>query len=376
MLVESSPDARRRARPGVPLRIAVVHSFQGGARYGDDNEAVREQAAALRRIGCEVSVLGVGADKGPRRLLHTVRARAELALGLGRCPDKELRRLQPHVVHVHSLLPTFASGWLRHWPGPLITTVHGSRPTSVSAAAAMPSASVSRRGTGKDLLLGRADRIAVPSQFSWDLYRRAGIPVDRLALVPDFVPAAPAAGPVPDGAGRWAYVGNLSHGKGVVELLRRWPRTEPLDIVGEGELFHECRRVAPPSVRFVGTLSQEEIRRRLPWWMGLVCPSQYFDTVPLVYPDAMAAGLPVVAWAGSPTAYAVRLHETGSVVGPCDRLGPILTMTRHQRPSLRERCREVYQAEFCEERWAQRILRVYRQAAQRRVALRAGSRRG
>jgi glycosyltransferase involved in cell wall biosynthesis len=376
MLVKSSPDARRRPRPGVPVRIALVHSFHGGAGHGSINETVRTQASALRRIGCEVSVVGAGADEGPRRLLHAVRTGVEVALGLKRCPDQELRRLQPHVVHVHSLFPTFASGWLRHWPGPLITTVHGSRPTSVSAVAAMPLGTTSWRGTAKDLLLSRADRIAVPSQLSWDLYRRAGIPVDRLALVPDFVPAPPAAGPVPDSAGRWAYVGNLSQGKGVVELLRRWPRTEPLDIVGEGELSHECRRVAPPSVRFVGALAQEEIRRRLPWWMGLVCPSQSFDTAPLVYPDAMAAGLPVVAWAGSPAAYAVRVHETGAVVGPCDRLGPILTMTRHQRPSLRERCREVYQAEFSEERWAQRILHVYRQAAQRRVALQIGSGRG
>ncbi|RAG85738.1 hypothetical protein DN069_09510 [Streptacidiphilus pinicola] len=399
MQVKSSPDARRRGRPDLPLRIALVHGFGSPAHPRGEDEAVRDQAAALRRIGCEVSIVGASTDDRPRGLLRAARTGAELALGLGRCPDQELRQLQPHVVHVHNLFPAFARGWLRRWAGPLIATVHNYRPmcaaatlfrdgqvctrcldgspwTGVrhrcfrqSAVATVPLALAARRGAARDPLLSRADRIAVPSQLSWDLYRKAGLPVERLALLPHFVPQPPSAGAPTDGVGRWAYVGRLSREKGVVDMLRRWPTTEPLDVVGDGDLARECRRAAPPSVRFVGTLDREEVRRRMPWWTGLVFPSRGFESAPLVYPEALAAGLPVVAWAGSSVAYAVRLHETGAVVGRGERLGPILDSVRHRRPSLREHCRHAYQAEFSEARWAELTLRVYRQAAQRRVAL-------
>ena len=376
MLVESSPEARRRSRPDLPLRIALVHSFRSGATPRGEDESVHDQAAALRRMGCEVSI--VGAD-----------------------PDEALGRLRPHVVHAHSLLPDFARGWLRRWTGPLIATVHDYRPMCAtgtlfrdgqvctrclegsswpafrhgchgrSATELIPLAVPSRRGAARDPLLTRADRIAVPSQLAWDLYRKAGLPVERLALVPGFAPPPPSAGRAPDGVGRWAYVGRLCREKGVVEMLRRWPTTEPLDVVGDGELALECRRVAPPSVRFLGTLDRDEVRRRMLWWSGLVFPSRGFEVAPLVYPEALAAGLPVVAWTGSSVAYAVRLHETGAVVGQGDRLGPILASVRHRGASLRRRCRQVHQAEFTEEHWAERTLRVYRQAARRRMALRS-----
>src|SRR5262249_38390560 len=149
---------------------------------------------------------------------------------------------------------------------------------------------------------------------------KAGLPVERLALVPNFVPTAPSFGVAPDCVGRWAYVGRLSREKGVVEMLRRWPTTEPLDVVGDGVLAHECRRVVPSSVRFVGALDRAEARRRMRWWTGLVFPDQGFDGVSSVYPEALASGLPVVVWAGSSVAYGVRLHETGAVVGSGDRL--------------------------------------------------------
>jgi glycosyltransferase involved in cell wall biosynthesis len=364
MPVQSSPEARLRPRPDAPLRIALVAGPRGGARPDDEGQALRDQAAALRRIGCEVSILGAGGDARPRGLLGAARARAEVAIGLDRCPERELRRLRPHVVHVHN--PAFALGWLRRWTGPLIATVHGRPPIGTPL---VPPTGTTRCGTATDPLLARADRIAVPSQLGWDLCRKAGLPVERLALVPDFAPPAPPTGVAPDCVGRWVYVGRLSRPKGVVEMLRHWPATEPLDIVGDGVLADECRRVAPPSVRFLGALEREETRRRMPWWTGLVFPTRRFDGAPSVYPEALAAGLPVVAWAGSSVAYGVRLHDTGAVVDPGDRLPPVLAQVRHERPWLRERCHQVYRTEFSEERWAERTLRVYQQAAQRRLAL-------
>jgi glycosyltransferase involved in cell wall biosynthesis len=343
----------------------LVQGFHSGAKHSEEGATVYDQAAALRRIGCEVSILSESGDRRPRGFLRSVRSRADFTIGVGRCADQELRRLRPHLVHVHN--PAFSLGWLRSWTGPLIATVHTYPP--MFSAPIPPTVAIPRAAAG-DPLLARADRIAVPSQLGWDLCRKAGLPVERLALVPDFAPAPPAGNVAPGRVRGWAYVGRLTREKGVVEMLRRWPTAEPLEVVGDGVLAHECRSVAPPSVRFVGALDREEVRRRMPWWTGLVVPGQGFEGAPALYPEALAAGLPIIAWAGSSVAYGVRLHETGAVVGPGDRLGPILSLIRHQRTSLGERCRQVYRAEFSEERWAERILRVYRQAAERRLALR------
>ena len=322
------------------MRIAVVQSFYGMAVPGGENIVCVDQVDTLRRAGHEVHLVSVGTDDFKDQPLYALRCAAQVATGRGRTPLARLRELAPDVVHVHNLFPNYGRTWVADWPGPLVTTLHNYRPLCANALlyregsactrcldgdrwaglkngcyresrlATLPLAWSGRGGPLADPLLRRADRIVVLSELSQTLYERAGVPEQRLQLIPNYVrDEAPATGDRP--ARGWLYIGKLSVEKGILDLLTRWPAGIPLDIVGTGPLEAECRAAAPASVRFVGTVPRAEVQQLMGGYAGLVFPSRCFENAPLVYCEALAASLPVLAFDGSAVAVAVRGEGTG-----------------------------------------------------------------
>jgi glycosyltransferase involved in cell wall biosynthesis len=211
------------------------------------------------------------------------------------------------------------------------------------------------------------------------MYIRAGIEPERLDLVPNSTsdPALPAPAETfrhRTGANEaaWVFAGRLSPEKGLMELLARWPAGERLDVVGDGPLLDDCRRAAPRAVRFLGALEHAELRQRLSSWRGLVFPSRWLEGAPLIYPEALAAGLPVLAFAGSAVADSVREQGTGTVVHWNEPLGAVLRRAAECFPSLRPHCRDVFLRHYTEQVWAERIEAVYAAALAHRAALRPG----
>lgn len=380
------------------MNIAVVHSFYASATPSGENQAVTAQLAALRRAGHRVHLVARRTDDLARGRLYPVRAAATVATGRGPSPLAELRRLGPDVVHVHNLFPNFGRAWLRRWPGPLVVTLHNYRPLCAGAtlhrsgasctlcpdgdrwaglrhgcyrgsrAATAPLAWAGRRGAAGDPLLARADRVVTLSETSRALYLRAGLPAGRTDLVPNFTEDPGEPPPAPGPGAPWVFAGRLTPEKGVLELLRRWPPGRPLDVAGDGPLLAGCRAAAPPGVRFLGALDHAELRRRLPSWTGLVFPSRWAEGAPLIYPEALAAGLPVLAFPGSAVADAVRAHGTGALTGWDDPLDAALDAAEERFPALRRHCRTVFERHFTEERWTARTEEVYAAAIAARRA--------
>jgi len=374
-----------------PLRIALVHSFYASGQPSGENEAVRDQARALREAGHEVAVVAARTDELASSRLYPLRAAATVAGGRGRTPVAELREFGPDLVHVHNLFPNFARGWVRDWDGPLVATLHNYRPLCAGATlyragaactscldgdrwaglrhgcyresrlATAPLAWANRKGPGGDPLLRRADRLVMLSELSLRTYLRAGIPAQRTALIPNFVddPDPAAATSSSSSSGRWVFVGRLTAEKGALELLRRWPADEPLDIVGDGELLDTARAVAPASVRFLGRLDRTELRRRLPSWRGLVFPSRCLEGAPLVQVEALAAGLPILAFDGSSVAESVRARGTGVAVSWDEPLQPALHAAAERFPGLRAHCRQVFDDHFTERTWVRSAELLY-----------------
>jgi glycosyltransferase involved in cell wall biosynthesis len=188
------------------------------------------------------------------------------------------------------------------------------------------------------------------------------VPAERLLLVPNFVDAPlPGETPGPDN-GRWLVAARLSAEKGVLELLRQWPAHEELDVIGDGELLAACRATAPASVRFVGHLDRAELCRRMPSYRGLVFPSRWYEVQPCVHVEALAAGLPVLAFEGSSVAEAVRDHGTGLVTTWDEPLAPVLAEAATRFPRLRAHCRRIYADHFTEQAWLTRISEAYEEA--------------
>ncbi|MBO1333640.1 glycosyltransferase family 4 protein [Streptomyces sp. VRA16 Mangrove soil] len=333
------------------MRVAFVHSLSVPAGPGGVDAAVLDQAAALDRAGHEVRlVTGAG--------------------GYARSPLGALHAFAPDVVHVHHLAPDFGRSWATEWTGPLVATLHGPCPPGGERRSGLWQGRhrdvwlAARGGVRRDPLLRRADRAVAPSEPSRDTYLAAGMPRERLELIPHHVPAVRRGDTREHGA--WVYVGRLAPETGLPELLRRWPAGSRLDVVGAGPLERWCRAAAPPSVRFLGVRERGALRRSLPGYRGLVLPGLPGDGgVPLVYLEALAAGLPVLAFEGAAVPRAVRAEGTGTVTDRDASLPAALAAADRIFPTLREHCRSVHAKRYGEAVWVERIEGLYAELVRR-----------
>ncbi|MFC7305785.1 glycosyltransferase family 4 protein [Streptomyces monticola] len=386
------------------LRIAVVHSFYRMSVPGGENIVPVDQVAALRRAGHDVHLVSVGTDDVQDRPLHALRCAASVATGRGRSPLDALRALAPDVVHVHNLFPNYGRSWADGWPGPLVTTLHNYRPLCANAVlyrdgatctrcpdgdrwaglrhgcyrdsrpATLPLAWANRGGPAADPLLRRADRVIVLSELARATYEKAGLAAGKMTLIPNFAPDAGSSLRAADPP--WVYVGKLIPEKGILDLLRRWPADQPLDVIGSGPLEADCRAAAPARVRFLGALPRTEVQQLLPRYQGLVFPGRCYEgAVPQVYCEALAAGVPVLGLEGSAVPLAVRAEGTGMTASWDEPLAGLLHTAAARFPGLRAHCRTVYESSYAESVWLERMERLYsglcgadRAAARRRPA--------
>ncbi|MGW1882567.1 glycosyltransferase family 4 protein [Streptomyces sp. NPDC001970] len=381
-------------------RVALVHSFYSSRQPSGENAAVLDQAEALRAAGHEVAVVAAHTDTLQAEPGYALRAAVRVATGFGRSPLYTLSRFAPDIVHVHNLFPNFATDWLSQWPGALVATLHNYRPACAAGtlfrngqmctacpdgdrwaglrhgcyrgarSATLPLAWAGRGGAAAHPLLRRAERLVVLSDHSRNLCLRFGLPAEKLIAVPNFANAQGRGQPADHTSAmsgsdsRWVYAGRLSEEKGILPLLRSWPEGEPLDVIGSGPLEPACAEAAPKSVRLFGALSRQQLLDRLPGYTGLVFPSICPEMAPIIYPEAMAAGLPVLALTGSAAADGVLRHGTGAVYSSADELPQALSAARERFPALREHCRRVHAEHYTARSWTAAMTAVYAHAVE------------
>lgn len=185
----------------------------------------------------------------------------------------------------------------------------------------------------KQRFLRRVDAVVAVSQGILDIYRRSGLldGMSRLRVV-HTVPslAAPAPETVEDVRGRFGlagkrlvlYVGKLSPGKGVADLLEAARRVAPsipdvlFVLVGEGE------RAAPePFIRHLGALANRDVLALYPLADVVVVPSVIPDALSRVILEAMSAARPVIATRVGGTPELVLDGKTGLLVERNDPAG-------------------------------------------------------
>lgn len=370
------------------MRVTVVHSFYSSSSPSGETSAVLQHVAALRRAGHDVVLERLETDVLQRRPLYGARAAIRVASGRGPAPD--IGATRPDIVHVHNLFPNYGTSWLATVGAPVVATLHNYRALCASAnffrdgavctdcldrRARWPSVVHgcyrSRPATvpmalrpwfDRDPVLRRADRLIVLSSRMQELYRTAGVPEDRLRLIPNFMPADEDGGLGP-GGDRWLYVGRITPEKGLLDVLRHWPADIGLDVVGSGPDEEAARLVAPRDVRFLGNLPRARVQERLRAARGLLFPSRWFEGSPMVYPEALAAGTPILAFDPSSVASAVRDDETG-FVGGVDLRTEVERAHLHF-PLMRRRCRSVFEAKYAEGPWITALQQVYEESVRR-----------
>ncbi|WP_445682323.1 glycosyltransferase [Radicibacter daui] len=335
------------------MRILIIHE-----RYqqrGGEDEAVDADIAFMAAHGFDVGTLiKDNAEIGPKPGLALAAATVWSRQGYRLAADA-IRRFQPDIVHVHNSFPLFSpsvihaaraagvpvvqtlhnyrllcvNGLLLRaghacercvgqpfaWPGVVHGCYRGSRPAS--AAVAAMAASHRLLGTWSR----KVSSFIALSEFAAARFRAAGLPPDRLEVIPNPVDAPTSVGSKGAGSGA-LYVGRLSPEKGVRELLELWRHIEvPLQIVGDGPLEAELKATAPGHVSFLGRLPREAVASAMAAANFLVFPSLCFENLPLAICEAMAHGLPVIAASGGAAGEMVEHGRSGYVLSIADRAG-------------------------------------------------------
>jgi phosphatidyl-myo-inositol alpha-mannosyltransferase len=307
------------------VRVALISPYDLTVPGGVQTH-VRALAAALRRAGDDVRVIGPGpadrtaASRGATaRPTHvsvgrSMRVRANgsvapiaLAPGAATRTRCAIAAVDPDVVHVHEPVVPLV-GWAAVTARcPVVATFHAWSDSDTLYRLARP---LGRR------LVDRADDLVAVSAPAAEFHARAlGIDPSRFHVVPNGVDVErfrgaataaerPGSGTIP-ARRTLLFVGRLERRKGLAVLLAAFQRLAPdrpslhLEIVGEGPEGHSARGVVPAGladrVHFLGRLDDDELATRLARSDLYVSPALGGESFGIVLLEAMAAEVPVVA---------------------------------------------------------------------------------
>lgn len=375
------------------MKVALVHSYYSSRQSSGENVVVDSQAAALRDYGLDVRIIARRTDELEDRPGYKLRSGFNVATGRGPSPIEELKEFAPDVVHVHNLFPNWGTAWLDEWEGPITATVHNFRPVCAagtlfrdgsgctrcpdansihairngcyrdSPVATIPLAIRNRAGVAGDRLLSRADRVIVLSPRAQDLYAGFGLPISRSTVIPNFVADFGYSPGLPPGD-EWVYIGRLTEEKGILNLLKHWPKSERLKIFGDGPLRSEVESAVRGNVRYLGQLGHDKIPAALSEARGLVFPSQWAEGLPLVYAEALASGRVVVAKSGNSAADDAAINGTGEVFQDWTDMGRALSKAAANPTARSLVSRQHFERSYSREIWLQRTLDLYESLAE------------
>lgn len=314
------------------MKVLMVHN-----RYqqrGGEDAVVEAEVRLLAANGIEVRRFDADNDS-IQGLLPKIQVSAG-QLGLPTAVKARFREtlsdFSPDVVHVHNWFPTLSPAVFhicRHAHIPVVHTLHNYRLLCVNAtlfrnghvcedcigtAFRMPGiahgcyhqsrigSAVATAGMLANWSLGTwqhsVDRFIALSEFARRKFAEGGLPVNKIAVKPNFVDPDP--GPGSGGGGYFLYAGRLTEEKGLRVLLECWKRAPDLPVLriaGTGPLQDEVRQAASslPNLEWLGGRSSNEVLELMGNASALLCPSQWYEGMPRVVIESFAVGTPVIA---------------------------------------------------------------------------------
>ena len=239
--------------------------------------------------------------------------------------------IKPDIIHAHFLEYGYMAAKLAEGKKiPLIITEHSSRMIQSDISKGL-------RRIAKESYQSADCVIAVSDALRESIYRHTGIVAE---IVPNVVSTEFCYEMRKHAGIRFVSVGNLNSGKRMNILLRAFAglcvkhNDVLLEIVGDGELRKELEGLAKElhldrKVKFHGKLPRQEIMEIFKSSDCFVLPSA-FETFGVVYIEAMAAGLPVIATrCGGPEDFVTE--ENGLLVSVDDTEALMEAMDRMYR---------------------------------------------
>ena len=281
--------AKALARAGMKVVMAVVdlRSFRRKRKWGLEH---------FTQDGVEIYAMNVPVGRCPSGLLHWFGVRA--LRRLAKIIEKEQGR--PDILHSHFTdISWITVDWAQRKRIPLIVTEHNSKMNEAVVKPAVLKAAQQAYAC--------ADRvIAVGSGLAANIRRLTGV---EAVVIGNIVDAGPfVKGRSTEAAGspfRFVSTGSLIHRKGMdllLECFTSFYKKHPdtcLDICGDGPLRPELNHYIAEHglegcVALKGMCSREQMAAVYQESAAFVLPSRV-ETFGVVYIEAMAAGLPVIA---------------------------------------------------------------------------------
>jgi glycosyltransferase involved in cell wall biosynthesis len=192
----------------------------------------------------------------------------------------------------------------------------------------------------------------VSSSRTFNSYAEFGINPNRMVLIRVFARSHDRQICTTKKNDTWVVAARLSPEKGVQKLVEQWPDDIKLDIYGEGREKKSIESMRKPTIRLMGQVSQGELARALPSYVGLVLPSLWRENLPNVVLMALEADLPIVAREGSSASDIVREFAVGSIYeSDAVTLAASLHAVSDLHAASKMRPKQVFRTNFAEEVW-------------------------
>lgn len=341
------------------MRILLLHNYY--QQSGGEDAVVLAERELLAAKGHRVEFLSLDnhAIRGGWGKLAAA-ASAIYSRASYRLVRRAIRQFQPDMVHVHNFFPLLSPavydacddlgvpvvqtlhnfrlacanslffrqgrvceeclGGLGPWPGIRNACYRDSHLQSAAVAAMI--ALHRTRATWRE----RVDAFVTLTAFSRDKLARAGVPLEKLHVKPNFA-FDPGTQPERHSQPPFAlYVGRLSQEKGVAVLVDAYLQADirvPLKIVGDGPLREELQAKVRSAGRdgtiaFLGRQDRSAVQAIMGEARLLVSPSVCYEGFPMAIVEAFSGALPVMASRLGGVPEIVEDKRSGWLVEPGD----------------------------------------------------------
>jgi glycosyltransferase involved in cell wall biosynthesis len=301
----------------------VLHSRYLSGSASGENRVVDDEVRLLRDAGHRVEVW----DPTPGEIRGIGAVKAGLSAVWSREASAKVREMvhahRPDLVHLHNLFPMLSPAVIRAArTTAIVMTLHNYRLMCLpglllregriceDCVGRIPWAGVVHRcyrgsvlgsgalatSLGGHRLLRTFEsvtRYVAISRFVKEKHVEAGLRPSSIRVKPHFAwPGTRRKGP-----GRYfLYVGRVSPEKGVETIVTAWkPTFCELRIVGDGPDISRLAALAPPNVRFIGTVAPTVVSSMMAGARALLVPSSCYEGAGKVVLEAYAAGVPTLA---------------------------------------------------------------------------------
>jgi glycosyltransferase involved in cell wall biosynthesis len=327
--------------------ILIVHSKYASGELSGENKVVSQQIAALLNKGFNIKTYIPDSGKILASRRDILKTGINVALRKGLTPELNSNF---DLVIVHNLFPNLSSNWMTSSEVPIVRFHHNYRDFCANGILWRDGKICTLCVTGSSLhavkhkcyrnssiatipvsisrltpLERRAEFIApklhvAVSEFQATNLISFGYPPEKIRVLPNY--SSGEMNVLQKRSDRWVAFGRLDQGKGFQELVRNWPDDLPLDIYGTGSLFDSISQILSTKRSLIylkGSVENSVLLKKLSSYSGCIIPSNFLEAAPLVLPESLRAGLPVIALKHTAVGAAINQFKCGVVLDDMTR---------------------------------------------------------